>query len=117
MVGARMVRWIEESHLDLHEARVLLALSETGRPMTAAEIAELSGLDLDSAYQAVNLLHGRGLTDEDSRRHALTGRGRALMRSFAQTRLEGVRAYVGKLGRSERQLIEQALRQAVPPRD
>jgi DNA-binding MarR family transcriptional regulator len=82
-MDAQVVRWIEESHLDLHEARAMLALSETGRPMTAGEIADLAGLDLDSAHKAVNSLHGRRLTEENRRRHALTRRGCALMRPLA----------------------------------
>jgi hypothetical protein len=80
LVGSRVLRWIEESGLDLHEARALLALSTTTRAMTAAEVAERSGLDLDSAFQAVHSLHGRGLTCERKRRHKLTSRGRELMR-------------------------------------
>jgi hypothetical protein len=51
LVGSRVLRWIEES-----------------------------GLDLDSAFQAVHSLHGRGLTCERKRRHKLTSRGRELMR-------------------------------------
>jgi hypothetical protein len=89
-VGAGVLRWIEESHLDLHEARALLALNASGRAMTAAEVAELAGLDLNSAYQAVHKLHGRLLTCEESRRHELSARGRELMQSFEDARQPGV---------------------------
>lgn len=109
MVGARIVRWIEESQLDLHEARVLLALSAAARAMKPGEIAQLSGLDLDSAYKAVHRLHGRGLTCEDERLHKLSARGRALMRSFEDAREEGVRAYVGSLEAGEQRRLEMVL--------
>jgi DNA-binding MarR family transcriptional regulator len=109
IVGARIVRWIEDSRLHLHEARVLLALTQVRRPLTGAEIADVTGLDIDSAYQAVHSLHGRGLTEEDSRRHELSDRGRDLMRSFAQARSEGVRGYVEELGSDERRLLEHVL--------
>lgn len=81
-VGAGVLRWIEESRLDPDEARVLLALNAAGQAITAAEVAELAGLDLNSAYQAVHKLHGRSLTCEESRRHELSARGRELMRSY-----------------------------------
>jgi DNA-binding MarR family transcriptional regulator len=109
LVGARIIRWIEESRLDLHEVRVLLALSATKRPMTGTEIAELSGLDIDSAYQAVHRLHGRGLTCEQGRRHELSERGRALTRSFAHAREEGVRAYLGSLDPTEQRRLDRVL--------
>ena len=109
MVGASVVRWIEESNLDLHQARVLLALSTADGPMTAGEIAELSGLDVDSSYQAVHTLHGRGLTCEDARRHSLTERGGELMRDFAHARDEGVRAYVESLDTNEQRDLERVL--------
>jgi DNA-binding MarR family transcriptional regulator len=110
LVGASIVRWIEDSRLDLHEARVLIALSGKAGAMKPAEIAEITGLDLDSAYKAVHKLHGRGLTCEDARRHTLTDRGRDLMRSFAHAREEGVRVYVGSLDAGERRRLEWMLR-------
>ena len=112
LVGARVVRGIEETGLDLHEARVLLALSGAKEAMKAGEIAKLSGLDLDSAYQAVHSLHGRGLTCEDARRHKLTARGRGLMKTFGQAREGGVRSYVKSLPEEEQRRLERALRPA-----
>jgi DNA-binding MarR family transcriptional regulator len=109
LVGACIVSWIEDSDLDLHEARVLLALSVTARAMTGAEIAEHSGLDLDSAYQAVHTMHRRGLTCEHARRHELTARGRELMRSFAHAREQGVREYIGSLEANEQRRLERVL--------
>lgn len=109
VVGACIVRWIEDSRLDLHEARVLLALTTAARPMKPHEIAKLSGLDLNSAYQAVHSLHGRRLTCEDSRLHRLSDRGRVLMRSFADAREQGVRAYVKNLDVDERRRLESVL--------
>jgi hypothetical protein len=109
IVGARIVRWIEESRLDLHEARVLLALTVTGRPMKPPEIAKLSGLDLNSAYQAVHRLHGRRLTCEDERLHRLSERGRTLMRSFAEAREKGVRDFVTSLDSDEQRRLEGVL--------
>jgi DNA-binding MarR family transcriptional regulator len=110
LVGARIVRWIEESRLDLHEARVLFALSNASRAMTGAEIAEATGLDVDSAFQGVHRLHGRGFACEDSRRHELSARGRDLVRSFAHAREEGVRAYLGSLDADEQRRLGQVLR-------
>ena len=109
VVGTRIVRWIEDSRLDLHEARVLLALTTMARPMKPHEIAKLSGLDLNSAYQALHRLHGRRLTCEDSRLHRLSDRGRALMRSFADAREQGVEAYVKSLDVDEQRRLESAL--------
>jgi DNA-binding MarR family transcriptional regulator len=109
MVGARVVAWIEDAGLNLHEARVLLALTEAGHPMTPSGVAKLAGLDLDTTYQTLHSLHGRGLTDEDCRRHELGERGREMMSSFARARRDGVRAYLGRLGRRELQRIEGAL--------
>ena len=109
MVGARIVRWIEESNLDLHDARVMLTLEQTGRPMSVSDIADLSGLDIDTAYQTIHSLHGRGLTGEDCRCHGLTDRGRELMRSFAETRRQGVKAYLSGLSENELRRIESAL--------
>lgn len=109
MVGACIVRWIEDSRLDLHEARVLLALTTAARPMKPPEIAKLSGLDLDAAYQALHRLHGRHLTCEESRLHRVSERGRALMRSFADAREKGVRAYVRNLDVDERRRLETVL--------
>jgi hypothetical protein len=110
LVGAHLVRWIEDSNLDLHEARALLALSGAKRSMTAAEIADVSGLDLDSAYQAVHSIHGRGLTCEHARRrHELTARGRALMQSFEHAREEGVKAFIGSLEAGEQRMLERVL--------
>ena len=105
-VGASIVRWIEDSRLNLHEARVLLAMRSRTKPVKPAEIAKLSGLDLDSAYQAVHSLHRRGFTSEDARLHRLTDRGRDLMHSFEYAREQGVRAYVGSLGAGERRRLE-----------
>ena len=112
VVGSRIVRWIEDSGLELHELRVLLALAENGRPMTASEVQHRSGLQLDSVYQAIHALHGRGLTDEDSRRHELSAKGRALIRTFTEARRQGVEAYIAQLGAKERQLLERVLRHA-----
>jgi hypothetical protein len=109
VVGARIVRWIEDSGLDLHEARVLLALTTAARPMKPREIAKLSGLGVNSAYQAVHRLHGRGLTCEDSRMHRLSERGHALMRSFADVREQGVREYVTGLDVDEQRRLESVL--------
>jgi hypothetical protein len=109
VVGACVVRWIEDSRLDLHEARVLLALTTAARPMKPPEIAKLSGLDVDAAYKAVHSLHGRHLTCEESRLHRISERGRALMRSFADAREKGVRAYVRNLDADERRRLETAL--------
>ena len=111
VVGCRIVGWIEESGLDLREARVLLALAEGGPPRPASEIAERSGLPLDSVYKAVHSLHGRGLTEEDSRDHSLSVRGRALMSSFTEARREAVEAYVAQLGPDERERLERVLGQ------
>jgi DNA-binding MarR family transcriptional regulator len=109
MVGARIVRWIEDSNLSLHDARVMLTLAQTGRPMSVTDIADQSGLDIDTAYQTIHSLHGRGLTGEDCRCHGLTDRGRELMESFAKTRREGVKAYLSGLGEGELRKIESAL--------
>jgi DNA-binding MarR family transcriptional regulator len=109
IVGGRIVRWIEESELNLHEARVLLALAERNRPMAPAEIAESSGLHIDSVYRAVHTLHGRGITSEDHRHHDLSRSGRELMESFSDARREGVEAYVAQLGEDERRQVESAL--------
>jgi len=111
VVGCRIVGWIEESGLDLREARVLLALAEGGPPRPASEIAERSGLPLDSVYKAVHSLHGRGLTEEDSRDHSLSVRGRSLMSSFTEARREAVEAYVAQLGPDERERLERVLGQ------
>jgi DNA-binding MarR family transcriptional regulator len=89
-VDAGVLRWIAESHLDLPEARALLALNASGQAMTAAEVAELAGMDLDSAYRAIHKLHVRRLTCEESRRHELTARGRELMRSYEDAGGRGV---------------------------
>jgi DNA-binding MarR family transcriptional regulator len=110
LVGAHIVRWIEESRLDLHEARVLFALSNASGAMTGTEISEATGLDVDSAFQAVHRLHGRGLTCEGARRHELSERGRELMRSFAHAREEGVRAYLGSLDAGEQRKLGRVLR-------
>jgi DNA-binding MarR family transcriptional regulator len=106
LVGTRIARWIDESGLDLNEARVLVELSAAEQAMTAAEIAEPAGLDLDSAYRAVHALHGCGLTTEHARRHELTDRGRALVESFADAREEGVRAFIKGLEEGERRRLE-----------
>jgi DNA-binding MarR family transcriptional regulator len=111
VVGGRIVRWIEDSGLDLHEARVLLALAEGGPPKSASEIGDRSGLGLDSVYKAVHSLHGRGLTEEDSRHHSLSARGRTLMRSFTEARREAVEAYVGQIEPDERERLERVLGQ------
>jgi DNA-binding MarR family transcriptional regulator len=111
VVGGRIVAWIEDSGLDLREARVLLALAEGGPPRPASEIAERSGLPLDSVYKAVHSLHGRGLTQEDSRDHSLSARGRALMSSLTEARREAVEAYVAQLGPDERERLERVLGQ------
>jgi hypothetical protein len=109
VVGACLVRWLEDSRLHLHEVRVLLALTTAARPMKPPEIAKLAGLDLNSAYHAVHSLHGRHLTCEESRLHRISDRGRALMRSFADAREQGVRAYVKDLDADERRRLEAAL--------
>jgi predicted transcriptional regulator len=114
MVGARVVAWIEDAGLDLHEVRVLLALTDAGRALTPSKIANRAGLDLDTTYQTLHMLHGRGLTEETRRRHALSERGRDLMGSFAHARRNGVRAYLGKLGRTELHRVETVLRADSP---
>jgi len=70
-----------------------------------------SGLPLDSVYEAVHSLRGRGLTEEDSRDHSLSVRGRALMSSFTEARREAVEAYVAQLGPDERERLERVLGQ------
>jgi hypothetical protein len=110
IVGSRVVAWIEDAGLDLHEARVLLAMADAGRAMRPSRIARRAGLDLDTTYRALHALHGRGLTEETSRRHCLSERGRDLMSSFADARRNGVRAYLGKLGRTELRRVETVLR-------
>jgi DNA-binding MarR family transcriptional regulator len=109
MVGVRVVRWIEDSDLSLHEARALMALNQGRPPMTVPDIADRAGLDLDTAYKTVHDLHGRGLTDEQNRNHELSERGRDLMQSFADVRREGVRDYLHALDTDERHRIGRAL--------
>jgi DNA-binding MarR family transcriptional regulator len=108
-VGARIVHWIEDSQLDLHEVRVLIALSQAGRPTSVPDIAELAGLDLDTAYKTVHRLHGRGITEESGRCHQLSESGRELMDSFADVRRHGVRDYLDALDSGERHRIGRAL--------
>jgi hypothetical protein len=77
--------------------------------MKPREIAKLSGLDLNSAYQTVHRLRGRLLTCEDNRLHRLSDRGRTLMQSFADARKKGVRAYVRSLDVDEQRRLESVL--------
>ena len=109
MVGARVVTWIEEAGLDLHQARVLLALADAEHPMTPAKVAKRAGLDLDTTYQTLHSLHGRRFTDETRRKHYLSKRGRELMSSFAHARRDGVHTYLRNLGRRELRRVESAL--------
>jgi DNA-binding MarR family transcriptional regulator len=109
VVGGRVVRWIEESELDLHEVRVLIALCQAGRPTSVPDVADLAGLDLDTAYKTVHRLHGRGLTEESGRCHQLSESGRDLMGSFADVRRHGVRDYLEALDTGERHRIGRAL--------
>jgi DNA-binding MarR family transcriptional regulator len=109
VVGNRIVRWIDDSDLSLHEARVLLTLAEHDRPMAPAEIGERCGLDIDAVYHAVHSLRRRGITNEDQRRHQLTDSGRELMERFSDARREGVEAFVAQLPDDERRRLETAL--------
>jgi DNA-binding MarR family transcriptional regulator len=109
MVGAGIVAWIEEAGLNLHQARVLLALGDAHHPMMPSKVAKRAGLDLDTTYQTLHSLHGRGLTDENHRRHSLSERGRELMSSFAHVRRDGVRSYLRRLGGGELRRVEHAL--------
>jgi hypothetical protein len=79
IVGTRVAAWIEDAGLDLHEALVLLALTDAGRAMKPSKVARRAGLDLDTTYRTLHALHGRGLTDEKRRRHSLSERGRDLV--------------------------------------
>jgi DNA-binding MarR family transcriptional regulator len=112
VVNGRLARWIQESELDLHEARVLFALAGNDRPMTPAEIAEASDVDVDSAYRAIHALHGRGITREIDRHHELTDAGRELMASCAQARREGIEAYVARLNDDQLRDLQSELRVA-----
>jgi DNA-binding MarR family transcriptional regulator len=109
MVGALIVRWIENAELDLHEVRVLIALRQSGKPTSVSDVADLAGLDLDTAYKTVHRLHGRGLTEESGRCHQLSESGRDLMGSLADVRRDGVRDYLNALDTDERHRIGRAL--------
>ena len=110
VVNGRIARWIQESGLTLHEARVLFALAGSERPMTPAEIAEAGDIDVDAAYRAIHELHGRGVTTETDRHHELTDAGRELMASCVQARREGIEAYVARLNDEQLRELESALR-------
>jgi DNA-binding MarR family transcriptional regulator len=109
-VSGRMARWIEESELSLHEARVLFAFDEHQRPMTATEIAEAGDIDVDAAYRALHALHGRGIVSENHRHYDLTDAGRALTASCAQARRDGIAAYVARLSEDKLRDLESDLR-------
>jgi len=109
-VSGRIARWIEDSGLTLHEARVLFAFGEHERPMTPAQIAEVGDIDVDAAYRAVHALHGRGITSESERHHELTDAGRDLLAACAEARREGIKRYVARLSTDEVRDLERALR-------
>ena len=72
-------------------------------------MADLAGLDLDTAYKTIHRLHGRGLSEESGRCHQLSENGRELMDSFADVRRHGVRDYLKALDTDERHRIGHAL--------
>lgn len=109
VVGMRvMSSWADARQLSLEQARMLLVLATSKDGCTAAELAELSGIDVTNAYPALGQLRERGLVREDQRRYRLTDRGEESLASLNEARREGILAYVARLAEDDRRNLEAA---------
>jgi len=109
VVGMRvMASWADARHLSLEQARVLLVLATNSRRSNAADLAELSGIDLADVYPAIGQLKDGGLVREEQRTYLLTDRGEESVASLNAARREGIVAYVVRLGDDDRRSLEAA---------
>ena len=111
LVGWRRIATLaEESRLSFEHLRLLLSLvvKIDDGPATASELGELAGLELDGAYAAARMLHGRGYLHEESRHYSLTERGQELVAKLDAAHREGIQAYVETLDRDERERLVNA---------
>ena len=110
VVGMRvMASWADARHLSLEQARVLLVLTTSSGGSSAANIAELGGLDIADAYPAIGQLKDEGLIREAQKScYLLTDRGEESVASLNAARREGIVAYIVRLGDDERRSLEVA---------
>lgn len=109
VVGVRMAEWIEESGLDLHQTRLLLAIAAHDEPVQIAELASEAGLSIDLAYPSVHELDRRDLTHGEHRHHVITDAGRALVQSFSASRRAATAEFIEGMDSAQRQRLAHAL--------
>jgi DNA-binding MarR family transcriptional regulator len=102
-----MVGWIEDQGLSLAEVRLVLGLADQ-EPIGATEIAERSGLSVDTAYPALHSLDARGWIRDEGRTHCLSAEGEKAVEELSATRAHAVRNYVDSLSPEERDQLATA---------
>jgi DNA-binding MarR family transcriptional regulator len=107
---AQITARAEQLDLTFVDLRLLLALAAKSGISSVGDLARLSGLSPEAAYQGVNHLHGRGYLHETQRRYELSEDGRELVASLDGAHRQGIRAYIDGLDAHERRSLEDALR-------
>ncbi len=107
---AQITARAEQFDLSFEDLRLLLALMISDGPRSVSELADLSGLSLQAAYQAVGRLHRRGYLSEERRRYSLRDEGRELLADIDAAHREGIQAYVEGLNEGERKWLEELIR-------
>jgi DNA-binding IclR family transcriptional regulator len=74
----------EAEHMELLEAELLLALSDSEQPIGGLDISSGAGVPPDHAYPALHRLVRRGYVNEDGRLYRLTPAGKRVARTLAR---------------------------------
>lgn len=74
-------------------SRVLAALQDAGRPLDVTEVAEVTGLHVNTARFHLDGLVEAGVADRDAEQREQPGRPRTLYRARADTARAGARSY------------------------
>jgi DNA-binding MarR family transcriptional regulator len=104
---APVVAWTEEANLSLEDVRVLVALdAQPFAAATALDIADATGLSLDTVYRLVPSLRISGYLSEEYDLYTLTEMGDLALEAIEGARRAGIRAYMRGLAPAERLLLE-----------
>jgi DNA-binding MarR family transcriptional regulator len=110
VVAVRVMRsWSDASALTVEEAALLLALASRGEPLSANELAGLTGISVDEVFPVLHHLTGRADVVEAHRRYSLTATGQESVAALEDAGREGVRAFLDQLPEEERRRLAAAL--------
>jgi DNA-binding MarR family transcriptional regulator len=105
---AQITERAEKLGLAFEDLRLLLALNTMSGASSVSDLARISGLPINAAYQAAHRLRGRGYLREEHRQYSLSEDGENLVATLDAAHREGIQAYVDGLDERERELLAEA---------